>query len=63
VTASRTATTPRPTTHKKTYIVKPGDTLTAIALKTGVSLERIQSLNPSLDAQTLNTGDKVKLAP
>jgi LysM repeat protein len=49
--------------RRRTYIVKAGDTLSAIAQKTGVSLERIQALNPKLDSQSLQTGQRVKLSP
>ena len=45
------------------YIVKSGDTLSSIAIKTGVSLARIQALNPKLDSQSLQTGQRVKLSP
>ena len=48
---------------RRTYTVKPGDTLSSIALKTGVSLQRIQALNPNLDSQSLQTGQRVKLSP
>ena len=47
--------------HHHTYTVKAGDTLSAIAEKTGVSLAVIERLNPNIDAQTLNTGQKIKL--
>jgi LysM repeat protein len=47
----------------RTYRVQPGDTLSAIAAKTGVPLTRIEQLNPSLDSQALQTGQKVKLGP
>jgi LysM repeat protein len=47
--------------RRRTYTVKPGDTLSSIALKTGVPLERIQELNPKLDSQSLQTGQRVKL--
>jgi LysM repeat protein len=47
----------------RTYTVKAGDTLSAIAGKTGVSLARIQELNPKLDSQTLQTGETIKLGP
>jgi LysM repeat protein len=43
------------------YVVQPGDTLTAIAEETGVSLERIQDLNPNLDPQILNSGERLRL--
>lgn len=49
--------------RRRTYTVKPGDTLSSIAVKTGVSLERIQTLNPTLDSQSLQTGQRVKLSP
>src|SRR3954447_3641465 len=40
--------------HKRTtYTVHTGDTLSAIAEKTGVPLDEIERLNPGLDAQTL----------
>jgi len=47
----------------KTYTIQAGDTLSAVAAKTGVSLETIQRLNPQLDSNALRTGQKVKLAP
>jgi LysM repeat protein len=43
------------------YRVKPGDTPTSIASKVGVPLSQIQQLNPNLDPQTLNVGDRIKL--
>lgn len=45
----------------KTYVVEPGDSLTSIADKFGISIERIERLNPDLDAQTLNEGQEIKL--
>jgi LysM repeat protein len=63
--------TPSKTTTRKTsaakrrrsYTVKSGDTLSAISVKTGVSLATIERLNPKLDADTLHAGRKVRLAP
>jgi LysM repeat protein len=63
--------TPTKTTTRKTstakrrhsYTVKSGDTLSAISVKTGVSLTTIERLNPKLDADTLHAGQKVRLAP
>jgi LysM repeat protein len=49
--------------RRRTYTVKPGDTLSSISLKTGVPLARIQELNPQLDSQSLQTGQRVKLSP
>ncbi len=49
--------------RRRAYIVKSGDTLSSISIKTGVSLARIQALNPKLDSQSLQTGQRVKLSP
>jgi LysM repeat protein len=46
---------------RRNYTVKAGDTLGAIAEKTGVSVERLQALNPELDPQALVAGQKIKL--
>jgi LysM repeat protein len=63
-TATTTQTTTRATKHhKRTYIVKNGDVLSQIAIKTGVPLSTIQQLNPNVDAQSLHAGQKLKLAP
>jgi len=43
------------------YVVQNGDTLTSIAHKTGVSVARIQQLNPGVDPQILISGEKLKL--
>ncbi len=45
----------------KTYVVQPGDSLTSIAEEFGISIERIERLNPDVDAQTLNEGQELKL--
>ena len=46
---------------RSTYRVKRGDTLGSIAEKTGVEVERLQELNPQLDAQALIAGQNIKL--
>ena len=46
---------------RSTYTVREGDTLSAIAERTGIPLEEIERLNPDLDAQTLHAGQKIKL--
>ncbi|HMB54415.1 MAG TPA: LysM domain-containing protein [Thermoanaerobaculia bacterium] len=43
------------------YVVQNGDTLTSIAAKTGVPVDRIEALNPGVDPQILVSGDKLKL--
>lgn len=45
------------------YVVKAGDTLTVIAGKADVSLETIQRLNPEVDPNALQTGQRLKLSP
>jgi LysM repeat protein len=44
-----------------TYTIKANDTLSAIADKTGITVERLQELNPELDPQGLVAGQKIKL--
>jgi LysM repeat protein len=48
--------------RRRAYVVKAGDTLSAISIKTGVSLVTIQRLNPKLDADTLHAGQRVRLS-
>jgi len=48
-------------TLAKTYTVESGDTLTAIAHKTGVPLSEIMALNPGVDPQILTAGEVLKL--
>jgi LysM repeat protein len=47
----------------KFYIVKPGDTLSAIAAKTGVSMTSLTNLNSSLatSPNSLQTGQRLRL--
>jgi hypothetical protein len=61
----RSSTTTRKTKSRtptrSTYTVKIGDNLPAIAKKTGVSVEKIQELNPQMDPYGLQGGQKIKL--
>jgi len=47
--------------HRRTYTVRAGDTLGAIAIKTGVSVTSLEDLNPGLDPEGLVAGQKLKL--
>jgi LysM repeat protein len=47
--------------NRRVYVVKAGDTLVEIANDTGVPIEELLSLNPSIDPQGLVTGQRVKL--
>ena len=44
-----------------TYVVRAGDTLTAIATRFGTDLATIIALNPKLDPQRLHPGDVLSL--
>jgi LysM repeat protein len=48
-------------TKVKTYTVESGDTLTAIAHKTGVPVAEILALNPEVDPQILIAGQTLQL--
>jgi LysM repeat protein len=51
----------RKVSTRSSYVVQSGDTLTAIAHKTGVSVVQIQKLNPSVDPRVLISGERLKL--
>ena len=46
---------------KSIYIVKSGDTLGSISQKVGVSVTKLQELNPDLDQFSLVAGQKIKI--
>ncbi|MEX0745395.1 MAG: LysM domain-containing protein [Phycisphaeraceae bacterium] len=48
-------------TVRRSYTVKSGDNLQLISQKTGVPVAQLQSLNPDLDPQALQTGQRIKL--
>jgi LysM repeat protein len=52
----------KPRKRRHAYVVKSGDTLSAISIKTGVSMTTIQRLNPKLQADTLHAGQRVRLS-
>jgi LysM repeat protein len=43
------------------YTVQPGDNLTTIAAKTGIPILTLEQLNPSLDPNSLQTGQRLRL--
>lgn len=43
------------------YVIQPGDSMTGIASKTGVSLPTLESLNPGTDPNSLQTGGRLRL--
>jgi LysM repeat protein len=48
---------------QKYYVVQPGDTFAGIAHKQGVSVSRLEQLNPNLDTQLLPEKGCVDLVP
>jgi LysM repeat protein len=48
---------------QKYYVVQPGDTFAGIAHKEGVSVRRLEQLNPNLDTQLLPEKGCVDLVP
>jgi LysM repeat protein len=46
---------------RSVYVVQAGDTLGGIAVKTGISVEKLQELNPNVDPQALTSGQRLKL--
>jgi LysM repeat protein len=62
VSSGRAARHARPARPRaRVYVVRDGDNLTVIATKTGVSLDRLQQLNPGIDPQALHAGQRLKL--
>jgi len=62
--ATRTSPTPAPVAASSGRFVKvqAGDTPTAIADRSGISVERLLELNPSVDPDSLKPGQNLKLA-
>jgi LysM repeat protein len=64
IRSTTTATTTTKASRKpkpRTYTVRTGDVLSAIAEKTGVPLQRLLDLNADLDPQALHAGQKLTL--
>ena len=54
---------PEAKTDAAHYVVERGDALAAISDKTGVSVERLMALNPTLDPLALVPGRRIRLRP
>jgi LysM repeat protein len=54
-------TTRRVITRKRFYVIRTGDSLSSIAVKTGVSVGQLEVLNPSVDPNALQTGARLRL--
>jgi len=69
LTSKSSPTTHRATHHrargkyarKKFYVIQGGDSMTSISSKTGVALPTLEALNPSVDPNALQTGQRLRL--
>jgi LysM repeat protein len=64
--ATQTSTVGRTRVHgkfarRRFYAVQPGDNLTAIASKTGIPVTTLEALNPHVDPNSLQTGQRLRL--
>jgi LysM repeat protein len=50
-----------PPSTKRFYTVRPNDTLSDIARRTGISVATLESLNPAVNPNSLHVGQKLKL--
>jgi LysM repeat protein len=55
------ADTPLPSSTPFTYTVQPGDTLTSLALKFGVSTDDLQAANPEISPNSMSIGQVIKI--
>jgi LysM repeat protein len=64
-TSQRSGTTHRRAHGKyarvRFYVIRAGDSMSSIAFKTGVTLATLESLNPSVDPNALQTGQRLRL--
>ena len=62
---TRAATTTRPTTTqrrpavRRTYVIREGDTFETIASEQGTTVEQLQALNPDVDPNSLQVGQRI----
>jgi LysM repeat protein len=56
-----TTTSPKQKKAPRAYTIKANDTLSGIAVRFGLTVEQLQTLNPELDPQGLVAGQKIKL--
>lgn len=62
-TAATTATHRTRASKPRYYVIKPGDSLSTISAKTGVSIAKLEALNPSVDPAALQSGERLRLPP
>jgi spore germination protein YaaH len=54
--------TVQPARHRRSYVVRAGDTIDAISARTGVPQKRILSLNPKVSPTALFIGERLRLS-
>jgi LysM repeat protein len=54
---------PRRSPARRFYVVKPGDSLSAIAVKMKLSVPTLEHLNPKVNPDALQTGQRLALQP
>lgn len=58
---ARVQTTAHARTRKRFYVIRGGDSLSSISVKTGISVGQLEALNPSIDPNALQTGHRLRL--
>jgi hypothetical protein len=56
-----TATKTSPTQTKIFYTIRSGDTLEAVAVRYGTTVQRLLALNPGVNPNTLRIGQRIRL--
>ena len=56
---SQTSTSPKPTF----YVVRPGDSLSTISVKTHIAISQLEALNPGINPNVLRSGQHLRLGP
>jgi len=59
--AHHTSRVKRKYAKAKFYVIKPGDSLTSIAAKTGIPVATLEALNPNVDPNALQTSQRLRL--
>jgi nucleoid-associated protein YgaU len=58
---ARLPSTRRARPRKTFYVIRAGDSLSGISVKTGVPVATLEALNPSVDPNALQTGQRLRL--
>ncbi|HUE25763.1 MAG TPA: LysM peptidoglycan-binding domain-containing protein [Solirubrobacteraceae bacterium] len=57
----RTVLTVHAPTRKVFYVVQAGDSLSTISVRTGIPVATLETLNPAIDPNALQTGQRLRL--